>query len=414
MLSEAERACERDPLCKSFVEVEGMVYLKSCVMPDPIPKQGRTLYVQSRFYSGSQEHIPLPNPEKQFRTTKMFRTTSEQRRPPIFKWKTNHPSTTTTIATTFSDVPAKHQWRYDSSNLFAPPSECNWEDHEPPIRPTDSFQRLIQEVCAKYSDKACELFKFTLVDTWDRALNWIQEDDTAYVITGDIPLMWLRDSVAQVTPYLSIANDPSIQRLIEGLLRRAMVWIKMDPYGSSFRMELDFDHKGKKRLTDWDFECGRTVHVAMHDYEIDSLAYFVRLSYLYWKRTKRTCWMTIELEKTFKVIVDHWITEQDHETKSKYTYPTLKPNGRGSRVCRTGMTWGGMRPSDDAMQYHYNIPANMFASVTLTYMMEMSKSLGWNSAWLQRAEKLRDEIDTAVAQHGVFAGHYAYGLLFSS
>jgi lipopolysaccharide biosynthesis glycosyltransferase len=67
MLSEAERACELDPLCKSFVEVEGMVYLKSCVMPDPIPKQGHTLYVQSRFYSGSQEHIPLPNPEKQFR-----------------------------------------------------------------------------------------------------------------------------------------------------------------------------------------------------------------------------------------------------------------------------------------------------------------------------------------------------------
>ena len=96
------------------------------------------------------------------------------------------------------------------------------------------------------------------MDAWDKALSWIKEDDTAYVITGDIPLMWLRDSVAQVTPYLSIANDPSIQRLMEGLLRRIMVWIDMDPYGSSFRMELDFDHAGKKRLTDWDFKCGRT------------------------------------------------------------------------------------------------------------------------------------------------------------
>ena len=34
--------------------------------------------------------------------------------------------------------------------------------------------------------------------------------------------------MAQVTPYLSIANDPSIQRLMEGLLRRIMVWIDMD------------------------------------------------------------------------------------------------------------------------------------------------------------------------------------------
>ena len=147
----------------------------------------------------------------------------------------------------------------------------------------------------------------------------------------------------------------------------------------------------------------------MHDYEIDSLAYFVRLSYLYWKRTKRTCWMTNELERIFEKIVNHWIMEQDHNTKSKYTYPTLKPNGRGSRTCRTGMTWGGMRPSDDSMQYHYNIPANMFASVALTYMLEMGNSLGWRSEWLQRAETLRDEIDAAVREHGIVKGsHYAY------
>ena len=98
------------------------------------------------------------------------------------------------------------------------------------VRPTESFEKLIREVCAKRSGKACELFKLTIVDAWDKALSWIKEDDTAYVITGDIPLMWLRDSVAQVTPYLSIANDPSIQRLMEGLLRRIMVWIDMDPY----------------------------------------------------------------------------------------------------------------------------------------------------------------------------------------
>lgn len=152
-----------------------------------------------------------------------------------------------------------------------------------------------------------------------------------------------------------------------------------------------------------------TVHVAMHDYEIDSLAYFVRLSYLYWKRTGRTCWMTHELERTFEKIVNHWIMEQDHNTNSKYTYPTLKPNGRGSRTCRTGMTWGGMRPSDDSMQYHYNIPANMFASVALTYMLEMGKSLNWRSEWLQRAEVLRDEIDTSVQKYGIVQdSHYAY------
>jgi meiotically up-regulated gene 157 (Mug157) protein len=38
-------------------------------------------------------------------------------------------------------------------------------------------------------------------------------------------------------------------------------------------------------MTDWDFKSGRTIHVAMHNYEIDSLCYFIKLSYDYWKAT---------------------------------------------------------------------------------------------------------------------------------
>ena len=117
-----------------------------------------------------------------------------------------------------------------------------------------------------------------------------------------------------------------------------MVWISLDVYGSAFRMFLDFDHVGKIRLTDWDFKCGRTIHVAQHDYEPDSLSYVIRLGYLYWKKTGRTCWMTSEWLKTLHRIVDLWILEQRHETSS-YTYPTLKNGGKGTRTCYTGMTW---------------------------------------------------------------------------
>ena len=233
--SQAETLCERDPLCKAFVEIDGQAYLKSCVNPDKGSKGGRTLYVYHTYYKELRETPPTktsnlrrkPLPKTDSTKNIYTSSSSSSQRPSIFQWKTNHPSITS--PSSYSDVPAAHQWRYDSSKLFAPPSECRWPK-EPPARPTESFEKLIREVCSKQSSKACELFKFTLVDAWDKALTWIKEDDTAYVITGDIPLMWLRDSVAQVTPYLYIANDPSIQRLMEGLLRRIMVWIDMDPY----------------------------------------------------------------------------------------------------------------------------------------------------------------------------------------
>ena len=36
-----------------------------------------------------------------------------------------------------------------------------------------------------------------------------------------------------------------------------------------------------------------------------------------------------------------------------------------------GMTWSGFRPSDDACQYGYLVPSNMFAVVILGYIQEI-------------------------------------------
>ena len=37
------------------------------------------------------------------------------------------------------------------------------------------------------------------------------------------------------------------------------------------------------------------------------------------------------------------------------------------------MTWSGFRPSDDACKYNYLIPSNMFATVVLGYISEISE-----------------------------------------
>ena len=55
------------------------------------------------------------------------------------------------------------------------------------------------------------------------------EDGTGFVTTGDIPAMWLRDSAAQVRPYLYLAaRDSELADMIEGLVKRQFSCIYLD------------------------------------------------------------------------------------------------------------------------------------------------------------------------------------------
>src|SRR3990167_2255121 len=149
-------------------------------------------------------------------------------------------------------------------------------------------------------------------------------------------------------------------------------------------------------LTEQDILSGRTIHVAMHDYEVDSLCSFIKLSYKYWKASDVTEIFEEEWLKTAKTIVSLWQLEQDHHN-SNYTYPILDNQGKGIPVCHTGMTWSAMRPSDDACQFNYLIPANMFAVVTLNYLSEIVKTFYHDEAdFLLQIARLKDEIDLGI------------------
>ena len=61
-----------------------------------------------------------------------------------------------------------------------------------------------------------------------------------FVITGDIHAMWLRDSTAQVWPYMSLAKkDKDLQSLLAGVVNRQTNCVLLDPYANAFNKDVD-------------------------------------------------------------------------------------------------------------------------------------------------------------------------------
>lgn len=117
-------------------------------------------------------------------------------------------------------------------------------------------------------------------------------------------------------------------------------------------------------------------------YEIDSLCYPIQLAYLLYRETGSTDQFNDDFHRGVELILDLWTVEQDH-AQSPYLFErdtwrkedTLTHAGKGSPVAPTGMTWSGFRPSDDACQYGYLIPSNMFAVVVLSYLEDLYNNL---------------------------------------
>lgn len=227
-------------------------------------------------------------------------------------------------------------------------------------------------------------------------------DGTTFLLTGDIPAMWLRDSTAQFRPYLVIAkDDDDIRSLITGLVKRQFKYINMDPYANAFNETPN--NKGHQtdhtEMTPWIWE---------RKYEIDSLCYPIQLAYLLYKQTGETSQFNEDFHEGVKKVLSVWETEQHHD-QSPYRFErdttrledTLTNDGKGTPVDYTGMTWSGFRPSDDACQFGYLVPSNMFAVVVLGYIVELYSTLFTDMTVLEQANKLKKEIDDGIKEHAI-------------
>ncbi len=263
------------------------------------------------------------------------------------------------------------------------------------------------------SPKLAKMFEDCLINTIGTTISR-KPDGTTFVITGDIPAMWLRDSAAQVRPYLLLAaEDPEMEAMIAGLVRRQMNYILLDPYANAFNEEAN----GKGHQSDvtemgpWLWE---------RKYEIDSLAYPLQLSYLLWKNSGCVTQFDESYRRAALEIIKLWRVEQHHETESGYRFQrldapltdTLPREGKGTETVYTGMTWSGFRPSDDACEYGYLIPSNMFAVVTLRYLEEIAQEIYRDQELAEAARKLAAEINQGIQEYGI-CDHPVYGRIYA-
>lgn len=273
----------------------------------------------------------------------------------------------------------------------------------------------INEYCEKLKDypKLAQLYKNCYPNTLETTVKE-KENGEIFVLTGDIPAMWLRDSTAQVSHYLPLAGkDEETRKIIKGVIKAQFSYILKDPYANAFNEEANsHGHVNDiPKNNPWVWE---------RKYEIDSLCYPVRLAYLYYKATGDSSVFDDTFEKAAEEIVSLWKREQRHFENSPYRFTrfgcpwsdTLHNDGMGMPVSYTGMTWSGFRPSDDACTFGYLVPSNMFAVVVLGYLIEIFEKFYNNEKLISDCKILVEDIQHGIENYAVY-DHPKYGKIYA-
>ena len=250
------------------------------------------------------------------------------------------------------------------------------------------------------------LFHTCLYSTLEKTV-FPEDDGTCFVITGDIPAMWLRDSSCQFRPYILLAKeDQDIRRIILGILRRQFRLLTADPYANAFNREPTGAHYAPDKTQ-------MLPEVWERKFELDSLCYPFQLSYLLWKNTGEVSQFDDKWLEAARTAVSIMKREQNHQSDSSYRFirtgmkftETLSRDGKGTLTKDgIGLVWSGFRPSDDACVYGYNIPQNMLASVVLSEIHEIAGELLHLDDLAEQTRELSAEIRNAVFEYGVLPG----------
>lgn len=265
--------------------------------------------------------------------------------------------------------------------------------------------------------KLAWMFENCFPNTLDTTVHYraIDGDDDTFVYTGDIHAMWLRDSGAQVWPYVQFAKkDEELRRMIRGVILRQFKCILLDPYANAFN---DGPVGGE-----WQKDLTKMIP-ELHErkWEIDSLCYPLRLAYEYWKVTgDKSIFSNEQWIETVRNILRTFKEQQRKNDLGPYKFQRVtavatdtQPNyGWGNPVKPVGLIASAFRPSDDATILQFLIPSNFFAVSSLRKAAEILDKVNKNNDLAKECTELASEVETALKQYAV-NDHPKYGKIYA-
>lgn len=283
---------------------------------------------------------------------------------------------------------------------------------------SEAVENKIAEVQSLLTNKRLAwMFANCYPNTLDTTVHYRKDDDgtdDTFVYTGDIHAMWLRDSGAQVWPYVMLANeDEALRKMLAGVINRQFKLINIDRYANAYN-DGPSGSEWESDITD--------MNPYLHErkWEIDSHCYPIRLAYHYWKTTGDESVFGEVWTEAVGNILKTFREQQRKDGKGPYRFmrrterqlDTKCCDGWGNPVNPVGLIVSSFRPSDDATTFDFLVPSNFFAVSSLRKAAEILETVNKDVQLASECRELADEVEQALLKYAI-ADHPEYGKIYA-
>ena len=285
---------------------------------------------------------------------------------------------------------------------------------------SEAIEAKIREVVSLLTNKRLAwMFVNCYPNTLDTTVHFEEKDSEGlpdtFVYTGDIHAMWLRDSGAQVFPYVRLAKkDDHLRKMLAGVLLRQFKCINIDAYANAFNREPIPNGSWMNDNTKM------TPMLHERKWEIDSPCYVLRLAYDYWKITGDISVFNNSWIEAIKNILATFRNQQRKDGRGSYSFlritdrqlDTMNNGGWGAPTKPVGLIASAFRPSDDATTFLFLIPSNFMAVTQLRHAAEILTKVNHESALAGECLALANEVEVALKKYAIYQ-HPKYGPIYA-